>query len=210
MCGSRCSSLSAAASTWACASASSSVGRSCSSVRCRGEPGVMPSTGVAGSAPTAMKCAAVSDAASMVMTPQWRPGLSANCSRLDVHTGTGSAACSSRCHSARKPQLVATAAQPWPTNARAASTKGCSAAGSRLRTTRSGVAPSTTRRRTGKAKVAACPTSPSGRGKRVCSISKPSVGMGMGKAPSLREAPEPIQPGHSLCYLPCSRHSTQE
>ena len=51
----------AAASTWACASASSSSVRSCSSVRCSALTGVMPSTGVAGSAPTACRCAVVSE-----------------------------------------------------------------------------------------------------------------------------------------------------
>ena len=79
------------------------------------EPGARPSIGVSSRAPTACRCAGVSDAASAVTTPTRRPpavaaSSSATSSRLDVHTGTGSAACISRWNSARKPQLVVIAA----------------------------------------------------------------------------------------------------
>ena len=82
-------------------------------------------------------------------TPTRRPAGSAACSsgsssRLEVQTGTVTAACSSRWNSARKPQLVEIAAQPSASSACAAATKGASSDRSASITTRLGDAPATT------------------------------------------------------------------
>ena len=161
----------AAATVSASACAASSVGRLSSSVRCSTQPSARPCTGVAGSAPAALSSAGPRLRASTVSTPGRRSAGSA--SRAEVHTGTGTAACSAAWKRTKKPQLVVRAAAPSATSACAAAMKGASSDTSASRTTRCGEAPATVRQRTGMRQLAAWPTSPGGRGNAVSSIRTP-------------------------------------
>jgi hypothetical protein len=74
-------------------------------------------TGIADVIPTPSKSAGVSDGASTVMIPTAFPGGSMRCTigtsiRLEVKTGTVTAAAMSRWNLARKPQLVVMACTP--------------------------------------------------------------------------------------------------
>jgi len=89
-----------------------------------------------------------SDEASTVRTPTARPGASMRATsgtsiRLEVNTGTETAAASSGWNWARKPQLVVIARTPSRSRDRAPSTKSGRRSRGPLRTTRSGEAPST-------------------------------------------------------------------
>ena len=121
----------AAATVARSASSTSSSARSSRTVARKRESSASPSIGVSARAPTARRCSALSEAASAVTMPTRRPSdqpasISATSSRLDVHTGTATAAASSRWNRARKPQLVVSAATPSASSARAASMKGAS------------------------------------------------------------------------------------
>jgi hypothetical protein len=114
------------------------------------ELGARPSTGVSSRAPTARRWSAPSEAASAVTMPTRPPSLrprssSATRRRLDVQSGTPTAAAISRWNRDRKPQLVVIAATPSPSSSRAATMNGASSEASRSTTTRRGEAPRTVR-----------------------------------------------------------------
>ena len=96
-------------------------------------------------------------------------------SRLEVKSGTPTAAAISFWNKARKPQVVVMARHPAASSSCAASTKGLRRAGSCSCTTRLGEAPRTTLNRTGKSNVVALPTSPGIRGNTVSSVRMPTA-----------------------------------
>ena len=95
-------------------------------------------------------------------------------SRLELTTGTGTAAACSSWYAARKPQLVVIRRAPRPAMRAAASRNGRRNDASACCTIRRGDAPRTRAKRTGmpwRANVSRQPMSPGGRGNRVSSIS---------------------------------------
>ncbi|KAG1530928.1 hypothetical protein G6F50_017000 [Rhizopus delemar] len=107
----------------------------------------MPSTTASAGTSTASRRGRDSDCASKVTMPtRSRPR---HCSRLEVTTGTGTAACSTVWYLARNPQLVEISRAPCAVSATAASTKGCRKDGSASCTILRGEAPCTVTKRTG-------------------------------------------------------------
>ncbi len=113
------------------------------------------------------------------MIPTRLPGGSMACTQGTwisalVATGTRTRAASSAWNSDRNPQLVVIASAPSCTSSAAAARKSSSNPVAAFSTTRSGVAPRTTRYSTGNGQVLALPMSPGMRGKRASSIRIPS------------------------------------
>jgi hypothetical protein len=113
-------------------------------------PPSVPVTGVSSGTPTFSRWAGVRLPAETVTTPTRWPGGSVACTQgtcisEEVATGTPTAAASSRWNRERKPQLVVIASAPSRTRSCAAAMKSGSNPAAPLSTTRSGLAPLTTR-----------------------------------------------------------------
>jgi hypothetical protein len=142
-------------------------------------PFSVPATGVSTGTPAPARCAGVRVEPHTVTRPTRLPGGSSACTHGtciidEVATGTPSSPASSFWNRARKPQLVVIASAPWLTRSFAAAMKSGSSPRAPCSTTFSGLAPGTTRYRTGNGQVVALPMSPGIRGKRASSIRIPS------------------------------------